>query len=192
MIAPSSTTDDAHFVGQALCGDERGYRGLLEHHREPIYRLVRNMVRDEEEAKDVTQQAFISGFAALKRFDTEQSFRTWMSRIAINKCRDWARKRAVRRLLWAGEAEEAMSVVADDRPGAERTSMAKLELSHVLHAIDKLPQRLREVIVLRGIEQLGQSESAQILNITPKAVETRLHRARTRLNEILMRQAASG
>lgn len=192
MIVPSPSTNDAHFVEQALGGNEQGYRSLLEHHREPIYRLVRNLVRDEEEAKDITQQAFISAFAALKRFDAAQSFRIWMSRIAINKCRDWARKRAVRRLLWSGDAEEAMSVVADVRPGADRNAMAKLELSHVLHAIDKLPQRLREVIVLRGIEQMDQQESAHILNITPKAVETRLHRARRRLNEILVRPATSG
>ena len=177
--------DDADFVGQALGGNERGYRSLLEHHREPIYRLVRNLVRDDEEAKDITQQAFISGFAALKRFDTGQSFRNWMSRIAINKCRDWARKRAVRRLLWSGDIEGPMNFVADDQPNADQTTIAKAELARVAAAIDRLPHRLKEVIVLRGIEQLTQQEAADLLNVSPKAVETRLYRARARLTDDL-------
>ena len=183
-------TDDAHFVGLALSGNERGYRSLLEHHREPIYRLVRNLVRDDEEAKDITQQAFISGFAAIKRFDSAQSFRNWMSRIAINKCRDWARRRAVRQLLWSGDAEEATLLAADDDPGPERLTMARRELANVMRAIDALPQRLKEVIVLRSVEQLSQQECADILNITQKAVETRLYRARARLNAVLAIPAA--
>lgn len=185
MSRERSTAEDASFASLALGGDERGYRGLLDRHREPIYRLVRNLVRDDEEAKDITQQAFISGFAALKRFDPAQSFRNWMSRIAINKCRDWARKRAVRRFLWSGDAEDSMLFVADGEPGADRRAVAKAELSRVEAAIDRLPQRLKEVIVLRGIEQLSQQESADVLGVTPKAVETRLYRARARLNELL-------
>lgn len=183
-------TDDARFVGLALGGNEQGYRGLLEHHREPIYRLVRNLVRDEENAKDITQQAFIAGFAALKRFDPAQSFRNWMSRIAINKCRDWARRRAVRQFLWSGDAEGAMLLAADDDPGPERTTMARRELTEVMRAIDALPHRLKEVIMLRSVEQLSQQECAEILNITQKAVETRLYRARARLNADLAIPAA--
>ena len=83
-----------------------------------------------------------------------------------------------------------MLLAADDDPGPERMTMARRELAEVMRAIDALPHRLKEVIMLRSVEQLSQQECAEILNITQKAVETRLYRARARLNADLAIPAA--
>jgi RNA polymerase sigma-70 factor (ECF subfamily) len=90
---------DGELAVLALAGRQRAYSLLMRRHQEPIYRLVRSHIGDSDEALDVTQQSFVSGFAALRRFDPARSFRVWLSRIAINKCHDWARRRAVRRLF---------------------------------------------------------------------------------------------
>src|SRR3546814_8906266 len=79
--------------------DLSAYGELMRRHREPVYRLVRGHIGDADAALDVTQQSFIAAFAALARYDGARPFRVWMARIAINKCHDWTRRRAVRRLF---------------------------------------------------------------------------------------------
>ncbi len=169
----------------ALAGREDGYRRLLERHRDYIFRLVRSLVGDSEEALDITQEAFVSGFAALKRYDPERPFRAWMSRIAVNKARDWARRRKVRSFFSrATDFDEAITV-ADDAPLSDTIVADRAELARAMKAIATLPHNLREVLVLRTIEDLPEADTATILGISSKAVETRLYRARKQLNEIL-------
>ncbi len=181
MTAANPSPTDASLVHRALGGDEQAYRALLDAHRGAIFRLVRHMVGDEEEARDITQQAFIAAFSALGRFDTSLPLRTWLKRIAINKCRDWARKRAVRRLVWGAASLDAAAGVSAEEAQPDRATFSWIELARVSAAMERLPHRLREILVLRGIEQHSQQETAEILGITPKAVETRLYRARTKL-----------
>ena len=157
----------------------------MRRHREAVYRLIRATIRDSDEALDVTQESFISAFAALSRYDGDRPFRLWISRIAINKCHDWARRRTVRRFFtFARPIDEALDIrdIADtpEEHVAANESMARLTT-----AIDSLPVRLRDVLVLRAIEDYSQAEAAHILGITEKAVETRLYRARAKLSEKL-------
>ena len=136
-------------------------------------------------ALDITQEAFVSGFAALKRYDPERPFRAWMSRIAVNKARDWARRRRVRSFFSrAVDIDEAITV-ADDSPISDAIIFHRTELARAMKAIATLPHNLREVLVLRTIEDLPEADTATILGISGKAVETRLYRARKQLNEIL-------
>ena len=90
---------DGELAALALAGRQAAYRELLGRHREPVFRLVRGSIGDSDAALDVTQEAFIAAFSALKSYDGTRPFKTWVSRIAINKCRDWARRRAVRRFF---------------------------------------------------------------------------------------------
>ena len=108
-----------------------------------------------------------------------------MSRIALNKCRDWARRRAVRRFFSFALPIEAADAISDDSVPVDRQLTDKAELARVRAAIAKLPSPIREPLVLRTIEGLTQAETAEILGISEKAVETRLYRARTRLTEYL-------
>jgi RNA polymerase sigma factor CnrH len=183
----ASDLSDAELSRLALAGREDGYRRLLERHRDPVFRLVRSLVRDSDAALDITQEAFVAGFAALRRYDTERPFQAWMSRIAINKARDWARRRKVRAFFTrAVPLDEAFAVAGYD-PLQDATAEHRAELKRVMRAIAELPHRLREVVVLRTIEDVSEAETASLLGVSAKAVETRLYRARKQLDEILVR-----
>ena len=180
-------SSDAELTRLALAGREDGYRRLLERHRDPVFRLVRSLVRDNDAALDITQEAFVSGFAALRRYDPERPFQAWMSRIAINKARDWARRRNVRAFFTRAVGLDEAYAVAGDDPLQDATTEHRDELARVMTAIASLPHKLREVLVLRTIEHLSEAEAASLLGVSAKAVETRLYRARRVLDEILER-----
>ncbi len=185
MRLAASDSSDAELTRLALEGQEDGYRRLLERHREPVFRLVRSLVGDSDAALDVTQEAFVAGFAALQRYDPERPFQAWMSRIAINKARDWARRRQVRAFFTRAVGLDEAFALADDEPLQDAATEDRTELARVMKAIASLPHKLREVLVLRTIEDASQAEAAALLGVSAKAVETRLYRARKVLDEIL-------
>ena len=185
MTLDAADFTDGELAALAVAGRQRAYSALMARHREPIYRLVRSHVGDADEALDVTQQAFIAAFAALKRYDAGRPFRVWLSRIAINKCHDWSRRRSVRRLFaFARPLDEGVEVAEDAVPADDALADAQ-RLETVMRAIASLPDNLKEPLILRTIEELSQAETADVLGISAKAVETRLYRARARLAEML-------
>ena len=153
----------------------------MRRHREPIYRLVRGYVGSQEDALDLVQECFTSAFKRLDRYDQSRPLRAWLSRIAINKCRDWARRRAVRRVLFPSWADHPTLDVVDPAPATDQALAEREELRALRRAISELPKNLKEPLVLRTIEGLSQSETAGVLGISEKAVETRVYRARRRL-----------
>lgn len=176
---------DGELAAFALAGHQPAYTELMHRHRDGVFRLLRGLVGDADTAIDLTQQTFISAFGALPRYDTQRAFRIWISRIAVNKARDWARRRAVRRFLTlARPIEEAMSV-ADPSAQSDVQLADRAELARTMAAIANLPSKLKDVLVLRTIEGMSQAETAATLGVSEKAVETRLRRARTKLGEIL-------
>ena len=176
---------DSELAALALGGRQSAYTALLGRYREPVFRLVRATIGDSNAAVDVTQEAFVSAFSALKSYDSDRPFKTWVCRIAINKCRDWARRRAVRRFFSFALPIEAAAIIADETSLADKQMVDRAELARVQGAIARLPLAIREPLVLRTIEGLTQADVAQVLGISEKAVETRLYRARLRLIELL-------
>ncbi len=176
---------DGELAAQALAGRQAAYRVLMDRHRAAAFRLARHHCGNDDAALDVTQQSFIAAFAALGRFDPSRSFAHWLARIVINKSHDWARRRTVRRFLAFALPLEEAHEVADAVPDAEAQVANRQELDRVMAAIAELPARLKEVLVLRTIEGLSQTETAGIIGVSEKAVETRLYRARAKLAEIL-------
>lgn len=176
---------DGELAALALAGRQRAYSLLMRRHQEPLYRLVRSHIGDADEALDVTQQSFVAAFSALKRYDPARSFRVWLSRIAINKCHDWARRRIVRRIFSFALPITEAAHVADASVPADASISDAQELEAAMRAIATLPTNLREPLILRTIENLSQTETAEVLGISEKAVETRLYRARAKLAELL-------
>ncbi len=173
--------DDARAVEAALAGRQAGYSALMRRHREPVFRMVRGHLGDEAAALDVTQESFIAAFQALRRYDPARAFRGWILRIALNKCRDWRRRRGVRRLFTFASPIEDAHAVADAAPDPE-TALASAHAVATIHvAITDLPDALKEPLLLCAMEGLTQDEAAGILGISRKAVETRLYRARQKL-----------
>ncbi len=176
---------DGELAALALGGRQTAYTELMNRHREFVFRISRSHTADHDAALDVTQQTFVSAFSALERYDGGRSFRHWIGRIAINKCHDWARRRKVRRFFTFALPIDDAQDIADDGVGAETAIADRQELRRTMAAIANLPARLKEVLVLRTIEDLSQAEAAEFLNISEKAVETRLYRARAKLLENL-------
>ncbi|OYY77093.1 MAG: RNA polymerase subunit sigma-24 [Sphingomonas sp. 28-62-20] len=172
-------------VALARRGVQAAYRVLAERHREAVYRLVRSATGDADEAMDITQETLIAAFGALDRFDTARPFRAWIARIALNKARDWGRRRAVRRLFSLGMPDHVGHSIPDEAVGADRTAEDRERLTRVAAAIATLPARLKEALLLRTIEDMSQAEVAATLGVSEKTVETRLYRARQKLNEAL-------
>ena len=178
---------DGELAGLQLNGSQAAAREIMRRHREPIYRLVQNLIGDASEALDVTQEAFIAAFAALRSYDQARPFRVWLSRIAINKCRDWARRRAVRRFFTFAAPLEAADHTAAALVPVDQALASAQELAKVRRAIAALPAALKEPLILRTIEGLSEAETAQALGISNKAVETRVYRARAALTKAVAR-----
>jgi RNA polymerase sigma-70 factor (ECF subfamily) len=177
----TSEDPDAALVRGALAGDPQAERALVERHREAVYRLARTATGDAEEAFDITQDAFIAAFGALSRYDPMRPFRGWIAAITLNKCRDWARRRVVRRFLGLPLPDNAAEWIAEDAPSPETQAADRAALTATARAIAALPSSLKDVLILRTIEGLSQQETAAALGISAKAVETRLYRARQKL-----------
>jgi RNA polymerase sigma factor CnrH len=187
----SSDNPDAALVRGALAGEAQAARALTERHRDAVYRLARAATGDADDAFDMTQEAFIAAFAALRRYDPARPFRGWIAAITLNKCRDYARRRAVRRFLGFPLPDRAEDWIASEAPSPETIAADRAELVTTARAIAALPSNLKDVLILRTIEGLSQEETAQALGISAKAVETRLYRARQKLVEAV-RGAPSG
>jgi RNA polymerase sigma factor CnrH len=183
--------DDRTLAARALAGQQSAYSALMRRHRDAVYRLARGHVGDGDEALDITQEAFVAAFAALARYDGARPFRVWIARITLNKCRDWGRRRAVRRFfLFARPIDDALAI-ADPGATPEDALHAQRERARINGAIAALPANLKDVLLLRTVEAMSQAETAHILGLTEKAVETRLYRARAKLTEILRDQSAA-
>ncbi len=112
----------------------------------------------------------------------------WLARIALNKSRDWARRRAVRRMLGlATPVEEIAELHADDQPLQDVQASDRAELNRLARAVAQLPSSQREPLVLCAVDGLSQAEASEVLAISEKAVETRIRRARLTLAQLLGR-----
>lgn len=185
MTGDAAGESDGALAASALGGREEAYRTLMQRHREPVYRLIRAQVDDADAALDLTQESFIAAFANLHRYDAARPFRHWIMRIALNKCRDWRRRRTVRSFFARALSIEEGVHVADAAPGPEAEAAGRQQMARVRRAIDALPENLRSVLLLRTVEGMNQTEVAAVLGISEKAVETRLYRARAKLTDMV-------
>ncbi len=185
MTSPTGEAEDGALAARALSGQDSAYRALLERHRASVHRLVRAQLGDADAALDVTQESFIAAFAHLHRYDRSRPFRFWIIRIALNKCRDYRRRQAVRGFFSRARPLDEGLHVAENAPGPDAEAAGRQELARARRAIDALPQNLRVVLLLRTIEEMSQTEVAQLLDVSEKTVETRLYRARIKLTDML-------
>jgi RNA polymerase sigma factor (sigma-70 family) len=180
-VSPDAT--DAELVARVLKGEEPAFTALMRRHKSWLYLYIRRHTRSSEDAWDILQESFASAWGALKRYDPTRPFDIWLRRIALNKCRDKARKETVRRRVFAlvGLPAEAVEQVADAAPLAEASSIAEQTMRRLNEAIRRLPDGLREPLILTALEGLSQKEAAEVLGVTPKVVEMRAYRARKQL-----------
>ena len=183
MTLDLSVLSDGELASLSIAGRQPAFAELMKRHRHSIYRLVVGNIGDADEALDLVQETFIAAYRALPRYDHAKSMRSWLSTIALNKCRDWLRRRRVRRFLHLSPADRDSADIAEDRPLPDAQAADRQNLDHLARAIAELPTSLREPLVLHVLEGASQAEAASILGISEKAVETRVRRARIKLAE---------
>jgi len=186
-VSPESAEEDADLVRRARAGEERAYTLLMRRHKDGLYRFARRYTGDSDEAYEIVQLTFISAWKAIARFDTNRAFDTWLRAIALNKCRDKARRAKVRGFVFGSRDSHIEDSVdpPSSLPGPENMAVDRDELRAVEAAMSQLPDGLKAPLVLTAIEGLSMSETAKILGMTTKAVENRIYRARKALGDVL-------
>lgn len=182
MIAPDER-DDAALVAAVLVGDQRAFTQIMRRHKDNLYRFVRGYVGDASEAYDLVQEAFLAAWHALAHYDRRRPFAIWLKRIAINKCRDWRRRRAVRQFFY--KAEEIGRPGLDVAEPIVTENEREDELARLDIAISALPANLKEPLLLSLTENMPYRDIAEALGITAKAVEVRIYRAKRALADAL-------
>lgn len=184
MSAARPDDSDAVLAARAVNGDRSAFNLIVRRYQEPLYRFIRRYVGDADEAYDLLQETFVSAWQALGRYDPARPAATWLRRIALNKCRDWGRRRAVRRFFYGAAS-------LDGSPAAAAAASVKIDdgndtaLTNLDRAIASLPSQLKEPLLLTAFEGLSQIAAGKALGISAKAVETRVYRARKLLMEAL-------
>jgi RNA polymerase sigma-70 factor (ECF subfamily) len=177
-----SVLPDDVIVKRILDGHVALFEILMRRHNERLYRAARAVLRDEAEAEDVMQQAYVNAYAHLRQFDGRATFATWLTRIAVNEAIGRAKRR--QRLEPVADLDSNCSMPDVNSP--ERQAFAH-EISAILErAIDSLPDGQREVFMLRAVEGMSTADTATSLGISEDLVKTRLSRARSALRRDLV------
>lgn len=178
---PQTRLDEQELLRRIKAGDTSACAVCIESHSPSLYRMALRVVRDEAEAEDVLQETFLSAFKAIPHFDGRSSLGTWLYRIAYNTALMKLRSRRDALSLDddAGDAVPLQIASPDHSPD---DVIVEHETAQMLgDAVNSLPRSLREVFVLREMEELSTLKTAQKLGISEGAVKVRLHRARQAL-----------
>ena len=175
--------DQADLVAAAKNGDRAAFEALVKVTYADAYTLAYRLTGDEEDARDVVQDAYLRAYKGLRRFRGDAQFTTWLYRIVAN-C---ASTSLVKRSRHRHDDLHEDTQVADERPEADPVAMAEAGSlrDRVSAALEDLPPRLRAVVVLRDVYDLPHEAIAQELGITEAAAKVRLHRARRKLRDQL-------
>ena len=188
---------DHDVVARAREGDQEAFRVLVERYQGRAYRLALRVLRDEEQARDAVQDAFLKAYVNLGRFEGRSSFYTWLYRLVMNLCLDVKRRDRSVRLVETAEPSDLERIATPDVRGADEgpwraheeapdAAVDRRELRGALaRAIDELPEAARETLILREVEGLSYAEIAESLAIPKGTVMSRLHYARRRVQELL-------
>jgi RNA polymerase sigma-70 factor (ECF subfamily) len=183
---------DDEVVRRVLAGETSLFDVLMRRYNQRLYRVARAIVRDDVQAEDVKQQAYVNAYRHLDQFAGRAMFSTWLTRIAVHE----ALARARRRDRFDEKQEAAderdwdtMDALRAPGPDPERQAFAGELRGLIESAIEALPDHYRAVFVMRAVEGMSTSESAECLDITEETAKTRLHRARLLLRDTLYERA---
>lgn len=183
VIEPGTRVDDRELVAATLAGHSEAFATLVERYDRAAYHLAYRTLRDTEEARDVTQEAFFKAFRSLRTFKPGARFSTWIFAITYHACCD----RLARRKRYSSEE---LPERADSAAGPEQQAVAGDEARRLRTAIEALPEKYRSVITLYHLQSRQYDEIAQVLGIPVGTVKTHLFRAKEQLRRLLEADAA--
>ena len=191
LALENSEYSDAETIQQVLDGNTAMFELLMRRYNERVYRAARSIVRDEQEAEDIMQQAYVNAYTHLRQFNGSAQFSTWLTRIVINEALARVRRRGRYEAFDDDLSNVEPFMSSNPAQSPERQAFAG-ELRGLLEgAIDELPGGMREVFVLREVEGLSTSEVAECLGVSEDVVKTRLSRGRGTLRRLLMERTGA-
>jgi RNA polymerase sigma-70 factor (ECF subfamily) len=183
---PDAATDQ-DVIAQVLAGNTALFELLMRRYNERLFRVARAIVRDEAEAEDVMQQAYLNAFTHLDQFNGTAQFSTWLIRIAVHEALARVRRQGRYEALDAGDGLSAELFMERTTTFDPERLASSVELRSLLEAsIDRLPDGMREVFMLREVEGLNTLETASCLEVSEDVVKTRLSRARATLRRAIL------
>lgn len=169
---------DRELIAQVLAGESAAYGLLVERHQRKIYRVAYAILRDEAEADAVTQDTFVQAYTSLARFEGRSELDTWLTRIAINRSRDFLRRRKLISIFSSRDDDSAPLLEAvDGRPGPERELLAHELRAAIERAVETLSSQQKVIFCMRHFEDYSLSEIAEILGLRDGTVRAHLFRA---------------
>ncbi|HSN20484.1 MAG TPA: RNA polymerase sigma factor [Usitatibacter sp.] len=185
---------DAELAQRVATGEEAALRLLMKRHNQTLFRTARAILRDDAEAEDAVQDAYLKAIRGIDKFRSDSKLSTWLVRITVNEALGRLRRsrRAAEVIPLAGDSADGREVydnVMDEKTETPEQEALRAESRRIMEAkIDALPDAFRAVFVLRAIEELSVEEAASVLDIPEATVRTRFFRARSLLRESLSRE----
>ncbi len=176
----SEEISDEAVITRVRAGEPDLFEIIMRRYNQRLYRVARSIVRNEAEAEDVVQDAYVRAYTHLAQYAGEAKFSTWLTRIAVNE--------GLRRLRKRGRFDDIRWMASTVPLAAEGTDRdaSDREVRHIMEsAIEGLPAAYRSIVMLRDVEELSTAEAADCLGIPPATVKTRLHRGHALLRETL-------
>ncbi len=185
-------TDERYLVELARDGDVEAFERLIQSVKLLVINTAFQYLKDYEEALDCSQEVFIKAYRNMASYRESSAFSTWIYQITKNQCIDMLRRRkgVVLSIDESMEDEDApeIQLAAPESQEPEQNAIRQSRIQAVRHAIDQLPDKLREVCLLRDIQELSYQEISELLDIPEGTVKSRINSARTKLREILENQ----
>lgn len=184
---------EQELVRRAKDGDQLAFEQLVTDNEKRIYNLCRRMVGDQEDAAELTQEAFLNAWRGLSGFQAESAFSTWLYRLASNVCLDFLRREKRRKSLSLTvvslDQEEAVELEIPDQRYAPEGELERLEQRQAIRdGLARLSEEHRQVLVLRELSGLSYREIAQLLGVEEGTVKSRIARARGALRKVLVEE----
>jgi RNA polymerase sigma-70 factor (ECF subfamily) len=191
--AASPAPDDRTLAARVAGGDHASFEMLMRRYNARLFRVARAILRDDAEAEDALQEAYLDAYRRMSSFHGDSALATWLTRLVINRAlmrlRRHRRDRVVVPFATAGRDDGSMEIeMADPQAESPGAALWRAEVRQLIERrLDELPVAFRTVFVLRDVEDLSVEETAACLSIPAATVRTRLFRARALLREALAR-----
>jgi RNA polymerase sigma factor (sigma-70 family) len=186
----SKALEDFKLIDMAVVGDEKAYAKLLQRYKRPVYHMILKMVRNVDDAEDLTIESFAKAFRSLHRFKKDFTFSTWLFRIATNNTIDFIRKKKLNTLsienTYTDDDGQSVSIDVEDvnpNPQEEAIKSQKEELIQVF--VNMLPGKYQKLVRLRYFQELSYEEIAVELDAPLGTVKAQLHRARELMYDLV-------
>lgn len=178
---------DQQLIDKLAHGENPALNEIMARYKHRLFAFIRRYVGSDDVAYDLVQETFTKLYFSVSTYKAEYKFSTWLFQIALNLCRDHARKKKLVQFFSLDNGDSSFNF-ADSSPDPEAIAQSSQAIRHIQHSIESLPHKLKTSLILFALDGRSQEECAELLGVTAKTVETRVYRARKLLEKKLYKK----